>query len=109
MTLPQNKQFHIVLKKTDASPPQKMLVSAVDVKKAMDLMVVASSVKSTTDLHEFEIMEVVGKDMYKLAAKKLPTKTKAHVQLPVVINKTELDRSAFFEELPYKSYKVRLA
>lgn len=83
--------------------PQQCTVEADTIFAALDLVCKRAGVKSTTDLLEFELLEVLGNDRYRSAARKV-------VNSPV-LDTNKLDPPSpppkKHSEAVYHPYKVR--
>lgn len=98
-------KYHASVKRHGDSVPQRVMLDAEHIGKAIELMCAACSVKSTGDLAEFEILEVVGEDNYRIAARKIASQYKPPVTVtipPVVVTKEES-----YDERSYQPYRVR--
>lgn len=98
--------YHAVVKKHEGSAPQRMVFTAKDVPSALTTMAKLWHVHSTSDLHEFEILEVLGNNKYRQVAMKPGSKTKPHIKVPIVDDEPEPD---VYEEAEYISYRLKVA
>jgi hypothetical protein len=100
-------KYHATVKRLSDGMPQRVLLDAEHIGKAIELMCAACSVNSTGDLAEFEILEVIAKDNYRVAARKMASQYKPVVKAPLVPAKDKEDDP--YDERSYHPYKLRAA
>lgn len=96
-------------KKEKGQSPIKCTFTAAGISDAMKELVKMMGVGSTTDLYEFEILEVMEKGAYKLSARKMPTKEKPHITVPVDRQLPAPKPKITYNENEYAGYDVRVA
>lgn len=103
-----NEATYMAIVKLDKSMmPQRITYMAESVGQAIIQMVKLTKVKSTADIYEFEILEVVGRDKFKKVAMKLPNKPKPHINAASIAKAVSTTSS--YEESVYKPYKLKVA
>lgn len=92
--------YHAVVKIHEGDVPRRIAYTAPNLGTAISTMATLCGRRSTADLYEFEILEVLGRDTYKRVATKLPTKDKPHISSKVLDREVENEGEASY--IPYK-------
>lgn len=83
--------------------PARALITAKDVGEALEKMCKIFYIANTSEIDEYEILEVVGKDAYKKVASKGEGDSKPRIKLPLPPPPKEND------EVVYESYTLGVA
>lgn len=102
-------KYVAMVKKKQGQTPVKCTFTATNIGAAINTMSQMMGVGSTAELYEFEVLEVLGTDSYKLAARKMPTKIKPHICASAIKSAPEKIPKVVYNETEYSAYEVRAA
>lgn len=98
----EEKIYHAVVKKYEGDVPSRVVFTATNPGTAIAQLNKLMKVESSAGIYEFEILEVVGRDKYKLAARKNGIKQKPRIMLDT----TKLEDEAPWDEEEEESYNA---
>ena len=102
-------KFFATARLVGAVVPRQATVEAATTLGAIEKLCELLGVSTTTDIEEFELLEVLGGDKYRSAARKTKADVKRREQKPAPTIKADVVKAAVFSETAYLGYKVRAA